>query len=195
MDEILWMEFSHKNGHRITPFCIGLDMGHRPDIFYNYLRDRNYLGCKIIGLKGDGDQVRQNVISTIPSFKNEGKVPIFYVSRPIGLNMLYSDLQIEESGPGYCHFPDFYENPDLKYFEQLNAFTRVIEYKKNGERVAKWHKKPSVRKEAGDCRRYATAALHHALVLGADIELFAERFNKYTPEQLKEILEAEENQR
>jgi phage terminase large subunit GpA-like protein len=67
---------------------------------------------------------------------------------------IYTHLQIKEPGPGYCHFPDGY---DETYFEGLTSEQYQIKYRK-GHPYKVWMKKAAVRNEPLDCRVYATAA-------------------------------------
>jgi phage terminase large subunit GpA-like protein len=69
---------------------------------------------------------------------------------------IYSKVEVEAPGPGYCHFPDAYQR---EYFEQLTSEevrTRFV----RGHPVRYWFKPSGVRNKALDRRVYALAALH-----------------------------------
>ena len=61
-------------------------------------------------------------------------------------------LNLQEPGPGYCHFP---HDRDLEYFLQLTA-EHLIRTNKYGFPQDRWEKKYE-RNEAFDCRVYAYA--------------------------------------
>jgi phage terminase large subunit GpA-like protein len=75
----------------------------------------------------------------------------------IGVNeaklLILNRLQIENPGPGYCHFPLDYDD---EYFEQLTAERLVTKFKKGY--TTQEFVKTRPRNEALDCRSYALAA-------------------------------------
>jgi phage terminase large subunit GpA-like protein len=69
---------------------------------------------------------------------------------------VYSYLNIQEPGAGYCHFKDGMN--DATYFDMLTAEQWQKEETKRGTQYV-WSKKRNDN-EALDCRVYALAALH-----------------------------------
>ena len=78
---------------------------------------------------------------------------------------LYARLRLEESGPGFCHFP---LDRDDVYFRQLTAEFVVTRYHK-GRPIREWRKKANDRNEALDCRVYAMAALQGLIAMGLQL--------------------------
>lgn len=77
--------------------------------------------------------------------------------------VLLQRLQIEEEGPGYCHFPkdenEYIRGYDEDYFKGLTAEKQVLKYKK-GRPYFVWELTGETkRNEPLDCRNYAQAAI------------------------------------
>ena len=81
-------------------------------------------------------------------------------------------------GPGYCHFPNDY---DESYFRGLTAEKLVTNYRK-GQPVREWTKPDKERNEPLDCRAYALAALK---IMQPNLRLHQERILR-DAEKLKE---------
>jgi phage terminase large subunit GpA-like protein len=82
---------------------------------------------------------------------------LFLVGVDAAKESIYSRLQLDSPGPGYCHFP---VGRDGSYFEGLSSETAYTEVGKNNFPVRKWKKKTGhARNEPLDCRVYAYAAL------------------------------------
>ena len=79
--------------------------------------------------------------------------------------LIYSRLNIQNAGAGYCHFPLKY---DEEYFRQLTAEKIVTKYRRGFKR-REWVLMRS-RNEALDCRVYALASLS---ILNADLKMLA----------------------
>lgn len=78
--------------------------------------------------------------------------------------MLFQRLQVEEEGPGYCHFPkdenEYIRGYDEDYFKGLTAEKQVVRYNKNGMPYFVWILSGETkRNEPLDCRNYAQAAI------------------------------------
>ncbi len=68
---------------------------------------------------------------------------------------IHARLKVDEPGPGYCHFPEDY---DEEFFKQLTGEKRVTKFVK-GVPQRRWVKKSESRRvEALDCRVYNLAA-------------------------------------
>lgn len=83
-------------------------------------------------------------------------------------DIIYKRLKIEETGPGYCHFPMY----EPEYFEQLASEKIVFTYSK-GFPTRKFVS-TRARNEALDCRVYAYAAY---VGLQADVKKIIEKQN------------------
>ena len=81
--------------------------------------------------------------------------------------LVFGRLKIEEPGPGYCHFPESYDD---EYFKQLTAEKCVTRFHKGFAR-REWIKMRP-RNEALDCRVYAIAAY---AILNLNINRLADR--------------------
>src|SRR5690606_21432988 len=83
------------------------------------------------------------------------KTRLFTIGTDTAKDEIFSFLQVEEPGPGYCHFPAHYDD---KYFEVFCAEKKKTIWR-GGRSVRKYVKvSQSARNEALDCRVYATAA-------------------------------------
>lgn len=80
---------------------------------------------------------------------------LFGVGVDTAKGRIYARLGVTDPGPGYCHFPDRY---DEEHFRQLTAEKVVTQYYKGFPRRV-WVKKSEQRNEPLDCRVYAIAAL------------------------------------
>lgn len=127
------------------------DSGAHTKAVYAYLRNkavRSWYPCKGIGGAG------RPLVGRFSRQKNAG-VLVFPIGVDTGKELIYSRLQLEETGPGYMHFPMTYEE---EFFKQLTSEKKVSKLVK-GVRVIAWEKKEeNARNEALDCRVYATAA-------------------------------------
>lgn len=98
-----------------------------------------------------------------PGKPMHGKFDVYAVGVDTAKELLAARLQIEEPGPGYCHFGG--PHNDDRYFAQLTAERLRTRYH-NGRAVHFWWKPDNRRNEALDCRVYATAALKSLLAMG-----------------------------
>ncbi len=132
-----------------------IDAGYNTQYVYDFCQSRRYL-VAVKGQAGEGrllvDGEKKRRRRKIQQLKT-GKV-----AEPIGVyqakTIIMSRLAIEAPGPGYCHFPDDYDD---EYFSQLTAEKLVTKYTK-GRRKSEWTQ-TRPRNEALDCRVYALAAL------------------------------------
>jgi phage terminase large subunit GpA-like protein len=143
----------------IKAACI--DSGHHTKAVYAFCKPRE--GRRVFAVKGVGGENRP--IVGRPTKNNIGKVKLF----PIGVNtakaLVFSRLKIAEPGPGYCHFPDTY---DQEYFKQLTAEKLQTRYVKGFRRES--FVKIRERNEALDVRVYALVAY---MLLNANIAKIA----------------------
>lgn len=151
--------------------CACVDTGgHNTKDAYDFVRPRHDprprtgSPVRVFGIKGI-DGPAKLPWPKAPSFNNKGKIPLYTIGVDGIKDSLYGRLQIDEPGPGYCHFP---LERDRIYFDQITA--EVRRYKlRGGVAVPYWWLPEGVRNEALDCRVYATAALHAWYSYGRDI--------------------------
>jgi phage terminase large subunit GpA-like protein len=138
--------------------------GHYTKAVYDFVRPRE--GRRVFAIKGMAGESRP--IVSRPSRNNIGKIRLFTLGVDNIKSLIFSRLQIQSEGPGFCHFPN--DRPD-EYFKQLAASEKI---------VTKFHKgfprrefiKTRTRNEALDCRVYATGAL---AILNLNLDTLADR--------------------
>ena len=94
------------------------------------------------------------VVERRPSFKNKGRIALFFVGTDTAKSTIYANLNLEGAGPGFMHYHFGY---DQEYFKQLTAETVVTKFHK-GYAKREWVK-TRPRNEALDIRVYSLAAL------------------------------------
>ena len=95
------------------------------------------------------------------------RCPLFPVGVDTCKELIYSRLNIQNAGAGYCHFPLKY---DEEYFRQLTAEKIITKYRRGFKRREWVLMRP--RNEALDCRVYALSAF---TILNADLQKISER--------------------
>jgi phage terminase large subunit GpA-like protein len=149
---VLSGEYRHADGAPIKIRAAGIDTGgHHTQDVYRFVQAN--AGRGVFALKGASVPAAQLVGG--PS-RPHGKirVKLFTVGVDTAKEQLMARLRLIEPGPGYCHFPAWY---DEEFFAQLTAEKLVDRYEK-GRRIRKWVK-TRARNEALDCRIYAAATL------------------------------------
>ena len=170
LDDLLQSKWDHNIRGKIgiTATCIDSG-GHHTQAVYAYCKQRERE--RIYAIKGVGGEGKP--IVGRPSTNNIGKVKLFPVGVDTAKELIYSRLQIEDPGPGYCHFPEHYDD---EYFKQLTAEQIFIKAHK-GYKKREW-RKVRPRNEALDCRVYAISALS---ILNTNVNMLAERPVKSAP--------------
>ena len=163
---------------RIISCCI--DSGHHTNQVYKFCKPR--LARRVFAIKGQAGEGK--TIIGRPSKNNIMRCPLFPVGVDTAKELIYSRLNIQNAGAGYCHFPMTY---DEEYFRQLTAEKIVTKYRRGFKR-REWILMRS-RNEALDCRVYSLAALS---VLNADLKMLsknkkaqAEKRTKVNPSRLR----------
>lgn len=145
-------QYVHHTGDAMTIAAACIDSGgHYTQQVYDFCK-RN-AGRRIWAVKGSSERGKP-IIATRGSKANKGKVKLFTIGTDTAKELVYSRLKIAEPGPGFCHFPQSY---DEEYFLQLTAEKRTTKYVKGFPRL-EWQK-TRPRNEALDCRVYALAAI------------------------------------
>ena len=161
LDEILSGRYSYSNGDTLGISCTFIDSaGHYTDEVYKFCKPRkNRFIFPIIGRGRTG----MDIVSK-PSRNNRRRVMLFTVGVSTVKGELMQRLQLNDKGPGYCHFPKGLTSNDNRgydttYFKGLLS-EHVITKRRNGRNVLAWEvKAPGLRNEPLDCRVYATAAM------------------------------------
>ncbi|QQX80850.1 phage terminase large subunit family protein [Shewanella sp. KX20019] len=155
MDEVLDKRFKHSTGAvlSISAGCIDSG-GHFTQMVYDYCQGKEHR--RFFAVKGVGGPDRPIVSS--PQQKQRGrtkrKVPLFTVGVDGTKSIVYGRLRIYEPGPGFCHFPQKY---DEEYFAQLTAEKCITKFHMGFPKKV-WEK-TRPRNESLDIRVYALAAL------------------------------------
>ena len=148
--------------------------GHHTQKVYDFVRANT--GRKFFAIKGAN--ISGKPIVSRPNLVGKNRVRLFTVGTEAAKDMIFSNLKVEETGPGYCHFPISYES---NYFRQLCAEKKITKFVA-GKSKQIWVKvSANARNEALDCRVYAVAAVR---ILNPD-------FKSYSPQRTKIKKEAE----
>ena len=149
LDEYLKTKFIHKGGTAIGIGCTCIDTGgHYTNETYKFVRGKR--NRKVYGIKGSS--IPGKPIVTAPGKNSKASVALYMVGTDTAKESIFHRLEIDEPGPGYCHFPKGY---DQEYFKQLTSEKSVL---RKGVKV--WIKKSEGRSnEALDLRVYNLAAL------------------------------------
>ena len=164
LDETLRRGFPHETQGEMKLHAGCIDTGgHFTQMAYAFCKPRQ--ARNIWAIKGQGGPGRA-IWPQRASTKNKAKVPLYMVGVDAAKESFYSRLQIDEPGPGYCHFPD---DRDDEYFRQLNAEETVTKYSK-GFPYKEWKLKSGhKRNEALDLRVYSYAALQGLIARGLQL--------------------------
>ncbi len=151
---LLDVRWTHESGVPMHIAAMAVDSGHRTSEVYAFCR--KHYSRRVFAVKGMAGAGRP--IVSAPNRKQTGnqpgKIPVFIVGVDDAKALVYSRLQINEPGAGYCHFP---VERDEEYFAQLAAEKQVTKYRR-GFPYREWVK-TRPRNEALDLRVYALAAL------------------------------------
>jgi phage terminase large subunit GpA-like protein len=152
LDEILDRQFRRPGGGILKINALGIDTGFATNAVYKYVEKRQVR--RVYALKGHA-QTGKPIVSRPTKVGIGKKVRLYMVGTDTAKDTIFARLGIETPGPGYCHFPDHY-NED--YYQGLTAEEKVIKYKKGVPH--REYKKIRTRNEPLDCRVYNIAALY-----------------------------------
>lgn len=156
LDEYLSRTWTNQDGKRFGVAITLIDSGgHFTTEVYRFCSTRE--ARKIYALKGQGMRNGEYVplINGHKRTKRERAV-LFSLGVDEGKAKVFSNLRINEVGPGFCHFP-LGRGYNLDYFKGLTA--EVLKKKKHmGQTLTVWEKIRD-RNEPLDLRVYNTAAL------------------------------------
>jgi len=164
--EVLDGIYTDDQGREFSILCAGIDSGgHHTEAVYKFCRKhqrKRWFAVK-------GANVYGKPIVSPPSIVGRERVRLFTVGTDTAKDQIFSFLRVPKPGmPGYCHFPDWYEED---YFKKLYSEKKITRYRA-GVASRQWVKlTQSTRNEALDCRVYATAA---RVILNPNLEAMAE---------------------
>lgn len=158
LDKFLTQTFEKPDGSKMRIICTCVDSGgHRTNEVYKFCKPR--FNRKVFAIKGSNDSAAAYIQK--PSKSNREQTYLFTLGVDTGKSLLLQRLQLEEEGPGYCHFPKESDRGyNQTYFKSLTSERQVLVYRK-GKQFFEWRIKDSghKRNEALDCRNYASAAI------------------------------------
>jgi len=157
LDLLLDKEFKHEWGFSLKIAATCIDTGYLTKKVYDYCQKKVLKRVYAVkGVHGTGKPLVGS-ISKKRSGKDRRKVDLYPVGVDEAKTLIYTWLQEQEKGSGFCHFPKI-NIYNQEYFRQLTAETVKIIYK-NGYPEKKWSLNQHKRNEALDCRVYGLAAL------------------------------------
>lgn len=156
--------WAYSDGTQVPLAVTCIDSGHRAEVVYKFcaaLTHKRVFPVK--GYEGWGLGYTRK-----PKAVNDYGVYLFLAYVDEIKSKIYSQLRVEEPGPGYCHFPD---KPiyDTHYFRMLTAES-LRPRKLDGKNKLMWYLPKGRRNEALDCRCYSIAALS---ILNVDFDSLA----------------------
>lgn len=148
---VLTKEYEHENGYTMRVSAVGLDTGgHHSKKVYDQVRKN--LGRNWLAMKGAKDPGKPMLSK--PTRSNKARIPLYIVGTEAAKDSIYGFLKVKEMGPGYCHFPEHYED---EYFKQLTAEKRIHKFERGKVEIRYLNIRE--RNEALDCRVYGYVAL------------------------------------
>jgi len=181
LDAKLLEVFRHESGRamRVKATCVDSG-GHFTDETYNFCKRRYRRNVWAI----KGASTYGNPIANPMDKKRSLRGKPVMLGVDTAKDTIHARLKVDEPGPGYCHFPEEY---DEEFFKQLTGEKRVTKYVK-GVPQRRWVKKSESRRvEALDCRVYNLAA--YALI-NPNMKKILEKIQKQREETPPETEEA-----
>ena len=155
LDALLLRTWEHPAGVKMGIKAACIDSGYRTKEVYEFVRRRFHRG--IYATKGQSTPGKALVGKPTKQQALKGRpVLVFPVGTDTAKDTLFGRLEIEEPGPGYCHFP---REREREYFEQFAAERPVTRYRR-GQPYRVWEKvSGGARNEAIDLRVLNMVAL------------------------------------
>ncbi|MEM8499898.1 MAG: phage terminase large subunit family protein [Pseudomonadota bacterium] len=154
LDDVLDNTYRDKHGNVFQITITMVDSGYSTSNVYDWVNGKK--GRRVFAIKGVAGEGRPYVAapSNKKKARGKGKVPVY----PLGVDelktLVYSRLETEEEGPGYCHYR---EGTPLEYFKGLTA--EVVKKKIIKGWVYRVWVKTRPRNEPLDLRAYNIAAI------------------------------------
>jgi phage terminase large subunit GpA-like protein len=156
--QFLDLTWQHEHGFPLAVQIACVDSGHRTREVYRFCQSRKGRAYAVKGSGAFGTGVLE-----APRKKRTGRgqrhVELWVVGDDQASNLVHSRLKIEESGPGYCHFPAEGYGYDRNYFAQITSMKAQVRAHRGLPR-REWVLIKGRRNEAFDARKYALAALY-----------------------------------
>jgi phage terminase large subunit GpA-like protein len=152
---LAWM---HSCGIPLRPLVFTIDAGFNTEMVAAFVKVMKRCGVNVVAVVGrEHTKVPEIISGTLPSKKGKHKMEIYTINDDRAKRSVLSRLKIPKPGGGYVHFPNA---PwcNVEYFEQLLS-EKKVRVRENKVIVEKWIRKPGVRNEPFDCKKYALAAL------------------------------------
>jgi len=166
LDSYLQKTWRHRSGADLNIAITAVDSGFRAKVVYAFCKPREYMRVfPVKGRYGWG----QGTLGR-PKRRNEEGVMLFIAYVDEIKSKIYSQLCIDNPGPGYCHFPDT-GTYNADYFRMLTA-ERLVPKRVRGQRTLQWELPGGKRNEALDCRCYNLIAIQ---ILNPNMELLSNR--------------------
>ena len=155
LDEFLMKRFIHASGALLPIEVTMIDAGYKTEEVHTFCRLRE--SRRIFPVKGKDGWGKG--LWSAGKRRHERYHTVTYEARTDELkNKVYAMLQIDQPGPGFCHYP---KKPcySEKYFKGLTCETRRVKMV-NGHKKLYWHTPSGARNEPLDLRNYAYVAFH-----------------------------------
>ena len=123
MDQHLERTFSDSSGQKLKAVCVTVDSGHHTQQVYEFCKRKQ--PNRVYPVKGESN--RGVPIVSRMSVDKRTNVRFYMVGTDTAKETMFSRLQINEVGEGYCHFPVHY---DEEYFAMLTANTVFKDFTK-----------------------------------------------------------------
>jgi len=158
LDEYLNKLWEHESGAKLKIAATCIDSGAHTKMVYSFVKPRQLQ--RVFAIKGS-NQPGMPLVGR-PTISNIARVKLFPIGTDTAKDTLFARLKIEDFGPGYMHFPYYYEE---EYFKQLTAEKVVTKFHKGFPK--REYVKIRARNDVIDERVYAMAAL---VILNPNIE-------------------------
>jgi phage terminase large subunit GpA-like protein len=152
LDNVLARRWKRDDGIELKIKSMFIDSGYATTDVYRYCYSRQPLG--VHPTKGQAKVGTQ--IASLSKKKYRRGLRLINIATITAKDKLFAMLETEKPGPGFCHFPDHYDD---EYFDMLTAeqvFTRFTQGV-----ATRYYRKIRNRNEALDCRVLALAALEY----------------------------------
>jgi len=157
LDEVRLKSYKRLDGTEIKIACVMIDCGYNSDTVYSYTKPRERM--RVFAVRGYSSPNKP--IMNRPSRNTKNRAAIFYCGTDAAKELIYSRLQIDAHGPGYCHFPaDEKTGYDAAYYAGLICEKKVAVYRRGFKRL-EWHKDRNARNEPLDLAVYGIVAIRH----------------------------------
>jgi phage terminase large subunit GpA-like protein len=169
LDAVLERRFVREDGVTMRIDAAFIDSGFMAHHVYRYTAKRRRRN--IYATKG----VNTGTLCNKGTWQGDQKKGVRAILRTVNVDdaktVIFNRLRIQEPGPGYCHFPDHYQDD---YFEKLTNEQKVEKRNKRGALLGyEWVKKGP--NEPLDCRAYALGAFEFRAINLGKRKLMLER--------------------